>query len=69
MFFIRCYKYVKQELYNMDSWENIKRYQKERVVEIIKENINKDKDFIIEKIRTVLGITYGYAIELYNENS
>jgi hypothetical protein len=53
----------------MDSWENIKRYQKERVVEIIKENINKDKYFIIEKIRTVLGITYGYAVELYNENS
>jgi hypothetical protein len=69
MFFIRCYKYVKQKLYNMDSWENIKRYQKERVVEIIKENINKDKYFIIEKIRTVLGITYGYAVELYNENS
>ena len=69
MFFIRCYKYVKQKLYNMDSWENIKRYQKERVVEIIKENINKDKYIIIEKIRTVLGITYGYAVELYNENS
>lgn len=53
----------------MDSWGNIQKFQNKRVVEIIEEYVNESDDFIIEKIRITLGITYEYAVDLYNKNS